>query len=234
MEPRQQLRRLVGLVQRYAHFSAFLVLVLATYVAWSLLDYADWTGLLLVAVTCVTGIQGMAAAAGGRPPGAWAFVLALAASAFAVVGIIDEPRPWLGIASLLSVALVTVGAFTVLRHIVLTTQVGGDPILGAISVYALLGIIFAHVYGAIHRLGTDPFFQGHPGAEGSDFVFFSYTTLTTTGYGDLVPAGQPGEMLAGLEMLVGQIFLVTLIARLVALWKPGETLRRREHSEGEA
>ena len=61
-----------------------------------------------------------------------------------------------------------------------------------------------------------------------DFLFFSITTLTTTGYGNLVPAAQPGRMLSGLEMLVGQIFLVTLIAGLVSLWRPGLGVRRRE------
>ena len=56
---------------------------------------------------------------------------------------------------------------------------------------------------------------------GSDFLFFSFTTLTTTGYGNLVPAGQPGKMFSGFEMLMGQIFLVTLVAGLVSLWRPG-------------
>ena len=54
--------------------------------------------------------------------------------------------------------------------------------------------------------------------------------LTTTGYGNLVPAGQPGKMFAGLEMLMGQIFLVTLVAGLVSLWRPGLLARTRKSS----
>ncbi len=70
---------------------------------------------------------------------------------------------------------------------------------------------------------------------GTDFLFFSYTTLTTTGYGDLVPAGQVGRMVSGLEMMLGQVFLVTLVAGLVSLWRPGEgLLRRRGQQAGEA
>ena len=72
--------------------------------------------------------------------------------------------------------------------------------------------------------------MAHP--QGSDFLFFSYTTLTTTGYGDLVPAGQPGQMVSGLEMMLGQIFLVTLVAGLVSLWRPGEALRQRRDKRG--
>ena len=84
-----------------------------------------------------------------------------------------------------------------------------------------------------HRVIPDFMIQGGPFFEevahpsGSDFIFFSYTTLTTTGYGNLVPGGQPGRMISGLEMMLGQIFLVTLVAGLVSLWRPGEALRRR-------
>ncbi|HEY8465437.1 MAG TPA: ion channel [Solirubrobacterales bacterium] len=230
MEPGPQPRRRWRVVQRYAHFSAFLILVIATYVAWSLLAYDGWAGFLLVAVTSVTGLQGMVAAAGGRPPAGWAFALATCACALAVVGALADSRPWLSIASLLAILIVAVCIVTVLRDIVLAPQVTADSILGAVSVYALLGILFAHAYGAVHHLGSQPFFAGHPDADGSELIFFSYTTLTTTGYGNLVPSGQPGEMLAGLEMLTGQIFLVTLIARLVAVWKPGELLRDRHHT----
>ena len=213
-------------MKRYARFGVLLLLVLATYVAWSLLDYAGWTGLLLILVTCLTGIHAMLTAAADRRLPLWAAVTALLAVGLALVAaLIDDERPWLGIASLLAIVLIAVGAFVVLRRIVLATQIGVDPILGAISVYALLGIMFAHLYAAIHHFQDASFFIAKSAPEASDFLFFSYTTLTTTGYGNLVPGGQPGEMFAGLEMLVGQIFLVTLIARLVALWKPGERLR---------
>ncbi len=67
------------------------------------------------------------------------------------------------------------------------------------------------------------FFSGVAHPESSDFLFFSYTTLTTTGYGNLVPAEQIGQSFAVIEMLVGQIFLVTLVAGLVSLWRPGAT-----------
>ena len=77
---------------------------------------------------------------------------------------------------------------------------------------------------------STPFFGSGVSVKGGDFLFFSFTTLTTTGYGNLVPAGQPGKMFAGLEMLMGQIFLVTLVAGLVSLWRPGLLTRGRKRS----
>ena len=120
----------------------------------------------------------------------------------------------------------------VLRRVVMAPEVGSRTILGALSVYAVLGILFTFLYGVIDRVQGGPFFEGHPNPAGSDFLFFSYTTLTTTGYGNLVPGGQPGRLIAGLEMMAGQIFLVTLVAGLVSLWRPGEAIRRRREQRG--
>jgi voltage-gated potassium channel Kch len=64
-------------------------------------------------------------------------------------------------------------------------------------------------------------------------LFFSYTTLTTTGYGNLVPAGDIGQILAVFEMLSGQIFLVTLVAGLVSLWRPAARARAGRGGEDE-
>ena len=100
--------------------------------------------------------------------------------------------------------------------------VSSRTILGAISVYTSLGILFTWAYGLIDRIEGGGFFGETVQAQGGDFLFFSYTTLTTTGYGNLVPAGQVGRMLSGFEMMIGQIFLVTLVAGLVSLWRPGK------------
>ena len=54
----------------------------------------------------------------------------------------------------------------------------------------------------------------------SDDLFFSFVTLTTTGYGNLVPAGNPGQSLAVFEALLGQLFLVTAVGKIVTAWRP--------------
>ena len=141
-------------------------------------------------------------------------------------------RPWLNFASLVQISLLTVAMLAVLRRVVTAPEVGFRTILGAVSVYTVLGILFTFVYGALDRMQGGAFFEGVPHPQGSDFLFFSYTTLTTTGYGNLVPGGQPGRMISGLEMMIGQIFLVTLVAGLVSLWRPGEAIRRRREHAG--
>jgi hypothetical protein len=151
-----------------------------------------------------------------------------------VLSAVGAGRLWLNIASFLQIGLLAVAMAAVLRRVVTATSVSFRTILGAVSVYIALGILFTWAYGVIDRIEGGGFFGAGVATRGSDFLFFSYTTLTTTGYGDLVPAGQVGRMVSGLEMMLGQVFLVTLVAGLVSLWRPGEgILRRRERRSGE-
>ena len=133
-----------------------------------------------------------------------------------------------GASALIEVALLAVAAAEVLGTVLTESQVGFRTILGAISVYIVFALLFTFLYVGIDRLQSGVFFAGDPHTQTGDYVFFSITTLTTTGYGNLVPAAQPGKMFSGLEMLLGQIFLVTLIAGLVSLWRPGQLVKLRE------
>ncbi|MGA8219459.1 MAG: ion channel, partial [Solirubrobacterales bacterium] len=157
-------------------------------------------------------------------------ILALAAVVLAILARVLDDLQLLGVSSFVLVSILLVAAGAILRTVLAESEVGFRTILGAISVYTILGLLFSFLYAAIDRVQSTPFFGSGVNVKSGDFLFFSYTTLTTTGYGNLVPAGQPGKMFAGLEMLMGQIFLVTLVAGLVSLWRPGLLSRRRERS----
>jgi hypothetical protein len=122
-----------------------------------------------------------------------------------------------------SVALYLIAPAVILRHLIRRAQVDGRTILGAIAVYIMLGMMFAFSYRAISLFQTQPAFFGDAGpGSNADFLFFSFITLTTTGYGDLVPAGNPGQSLAVMEAIIGQLFLVTALAKIVNAWRmPG-------------
>jgi hypothetical protein len=214
-------------------FGLVLVLVLTTYVLTSLLGNRGWSAVVLTIATSATSIVALTSSH-ARPrlvrTAIWLSALTVALAAIAAA---SDNRTWLNLASCVQIVLLTVAMGAVLRRVVTTAKVGSRTILGALSVYTVLGILFTFLYGTIERIQGGAFFEGVPHPEGSDFLFFSYTTLTTTGYGNLVPGGQPGRMISGLEMMIGQIFLVTLVAGLVSLWRPGEALRRREERRGQ-
>jgi hypothetical protein len=208
-------------------FGLVFVLVLITYVLASLLENRGWTAVLLTVATSATTVVALISSHVRARLIRVALVLSVLTVALAAVGAASGNHDWLNFATLIQVLLLTIAMAAVLRRVVMAPEVGSRTILGALSVYAVLGILFTFLYGVIDRVQGGPFFEGHPNPAGSDFLFFSYTTLTTTGYGNLVPGGQPGRLIAGLEMMAGQIFLVTLVAGLVSLWRPGEAIRKR-------
>jgi hypothetical protein len=99
-------------------------------------------------------------------------------------------------------------------------RVTGETIAGAVCIYILIGMIFATFdYGIQLVSGSDFFSQsGHHILP--DFAYFSYITMSTVGYGDLTPAFGVPRTMAVMEALVGQVFLVVLLARLVSLYNP--------------
>jgi hypothetical protein len=88
-------------------------------------------------------------------------------------------------------------------------------VIGVLNIYLLLGLVFAFVYGIVAAQSSSAFFQGDVTGEASDYLYFSYSTLTAVGYGDLVAALGAGRAIAILEALVGQLYLVTVVAVIV-------------------
>ncbi len=211
-------------------FGLVFALVLVTYVLTSLLENRGWSAVVLVAATSATSVVALVSSHAQPRLVRTAIWLSALTILLASIGAVSDERDWLSLSSAVQITLLAIAMGAVLHRVVTTAEVGSRTILGALSVYTVLGILFTFLYGTIERIQNGPFFEGVAHPSGSDFLFFSYTTLTTTGYGDLVPGGQPGRMLAGLEMMIGQIFLVTLVAGLVSLWRPGEGLRRRRES----
>lgn len=102
------------------------------------------------------------------------------------------------------------------RRLITHRRVTFETVLGALCLYLLAAMFFAFLYSAVAALSGEPFFLGEPSAETSDYVYFSFSTITTTGYGDLSAASDLGRMLSVTEALIGQLYLVTVVAVLVS------------------
>jgi hypothetical protein len=122
-------------------------------------------------------------------------------------------------ASIWTGALLLVTVTLIVRRILSFPTVTGQSILGAISAYLIVGLMFAAFYAAIAELHGGHFFANGRTGNSETFQYFSFTTLTTLGYGDFTAAGNDGRAIAVMEALTGQIFLATLVARLVASFR---------------
>ena len=119
---------------------------------------------------------------------------------------------WAGVVLLFAVAAI------VHRTLAIST-VTMQNIYGAISAYLIIGVAFASFFAAIGHLNGGHFFADGQQGSTQTFQYFSFTTLTTVGYGDFTAAGSFGRAMADLEALTGQIFLVTLVAFLVTRFR---------------
>jgi hypothetical protein len=115
--------------------------------------------------------------------------------------------------------LIVITPFVIINRILRHPEVTVSTILGAVCAYMLIGMVFAFAYGTI-ALIDPPFFADRGPVDQFDYFYFSYASLTTVGFGDFVSRGDLGRSLSVLEAVMGQIFLVTLIARLVSQFKP--------------
>jgi hypothetical protein len=109
-----------------------------------------------------------------------------------------------------------------LRRVLLTRKVSLNTLAGAIAAYLLLGLFFATMFAFIAQVGllfnqTTPFFAQNPAPKTADFEYFSFITITTVGYGDLTPGNDAARAGAVSEAILGQVFLVTIVARVVSI-----------------
>jgi uncharacterized membrane protein len=114
--------------------------------------------------------------------------------------------------------LVLLAPIAIVHRIIRHETVGLETILGSICVYVLIAISFAGIYGAVNDVEPTGFFAQQVVPNNVDFLYFSFVTLTTVGYGDLTAGTSTGRVLVTFEAVIGQIFLVTLVARLVSLY----------------
>lgn len=147
--------------------------------------------------------------------------IAFAGSVIAVVAGDDVGRDSTAIVNLLLVGLapaaIVVGVVRNVREdhgVTLTTM------YGVLCVYLLLGMFFAFVYGAIDAFGASGVFAETTDPTQADFLYFSFSTLTTTGYGDLTVDTGLGRAVSITEALLGQIYLVTVVAAIVTKLRP--------------
>lgn len=214
-------------------YGVVLLLILLDYVAVSALSDGEWGRIIIVVLLGATLLFALHTSQARVIWQLLAIVYLLASTLLTVIsvaapGAIDLSQQ----TSIAGGLLLIITPFAILRRISTHRVVTTETVLGAVCVYLLLGFSFTFIYSAIGFLSAAPFFVGQPHATPNEYLFFSYTTLTTVGYGNLVPAGNLGQTFAMLEALVGQIYLVIVVARLVSLWGQARPARASRDTQG--
>ena len=106
-----------------------------------------------------------------------------------------------------------------IKHILFGPKIDLNKIVGSITIYLLIGIIWALLYGLVEEVFTGSFEGTHLAEDGTrfwDLIYFSFVTLTTLGYGDILPVNTYARTLAYMEAIVGQFYIAILVASLVS------------------
>ena len=135
------------------------------------------------------------------------------------INIVSQTLLYGSYASLLGFLLIVISC--TLKQVAVGTEISANRLVGAVCVYLLLGIIWAILYTLLD-LSTPGSFEGisrldDPGWD-SEWLYFSFVTMTTLGYGDLLPLSATARALAYMQAVAGQFYIAVLVAGLVSAY----------------
>jgi hypothetical protein len=180
-------------------------------------DVERFVALLLQILALRATLNAAGISSGLRTPFAVLFALAIAAGVV-LVAVDGDTVTYLRSAILILVcATIPAVAFGVLRQVRQDVSITVHTMIGVLCVYLLMAISFAYTFAVIGEVGGEPFFnQGEQWNQIADYLYYSLITITTVGMGDLTPATDLGRSLTAAEALIGQIYMVTVVAVIVA------------------
>lgn len=205
-------------------YGLLLVLLLIDYIILTLINSQRWGGLVRTVPIAVTVLFTMHTSEAPRRVVRLAQLAVVVSLVFGVLQVATNDLYIGGIAFFLVGILLLFTPVTILRRILPKETVDIESLFAAVDVYIIIGLIYSVVFiGMAHieyAAGGTPFLAQAPPTPhtASDYVYLSFVTLTTVGFGDLTPLSDPARSVVVLEALMGQIFLVTLVARLVSLY----------------
>ena len=212
-------RRLLRGFRSADSYGLVLLMILVTYLLAVRVSPRGAT--LLVLIQIVTVRLSLHTSLAGRRVRLAADGLFVIAAGTAIANLfVSDPRSLELYVFITATILYFIAPVAIVRHIAFRPQVDQETMLGALCAYLLIGMAFAFTYRVIGVFQTPAFFGANGVGTLSQDLFFSFVTLTTTGYGNLVPATNPGQTLAVFEMLIGQLFLITAVGKIVTAWRP--------------
>jgi hypothetical protein len=207
-----------GPPETVGRYGALLLMLIATYLL-SAFSFSKLAGDLQVAAFAAVLLLALRTSRVRRRTARLAGGVALIGSAAAGAADLTGTAAGYGAAEIWKALLLLLTVVLIVRRVLDRPTVTIQSIYGALSAYLIIGLMFAACYAAIEHLGGAPFFADGQPASTQTFQYFSFTTLTTLGYGDFTAAGNGGRAIAVMEALTGQVFLATLVARLVAAFR---------------
>jgi voltage-gated potassium channel len=212
-------RTLLEAIRSENSYGLLLIVLIIDYLVLILVDSPRWGTLLRTVPVGLTVLFALHTSHASRNVMRFAAIGVLFAVASGVVVAITDNGSGIGVGYLLFAIVLVMTPVVILRRVLPKQQVDVETIFAAVDVYILIGLIYGTLYIGMARFMTNPTFLAQPGPHTpNDYVYLSFITLTTVGFGDLTPLSRLARSVVVLEALMGQIFLVVLVARLVSVY----------------
>lgn len=207
-------------------FGLLLTLTVASIVMLSLVDLDDTTSdrtqqvasivtAVLTAAALLLALRAAGLSRRWQRPVDVVVVVGVLASTYLIAAGVGIVREGATSAPLFTLVLAMLAPIVVVRRLLTHRRVRRATLLGAVSAYLLIPVAFFYAFLTIERVQSATFFAQAEST--ASFMYFSLTTLTTVGYGDLVAVAQPGRLFANAEAVIGQIYLVTFVGLLIGI-----------------
>jgi len=142
-------------------------------------------------------------------------VLSFIFSVFAIIFDSQDNKILYLLGQVIDLIFIAIAVLVIIKKIFSDTKVTGDTLRGGISIYLMLGIVWYQIYQIILTVVPNAFVGK---VSGYQVFYFSFVTLTTVGYGDILPANKVAMIMSNLEAIAGQLYPAVIIARLVSLY----------------
>jgi hypothetical protein len=203
--------------QRYGVVLALVVVSTVFQLVVSSADGPRFAVIALQAMTLVAAVRTARVRRLGVQVAAAAATLAVLASLATWIAKAEIPYAFAAVVGLLLVAVAPpVLAAGLVRDLRATRHVSLHTLAGVLAIYLLIGMFFAFAYGVVDALDGSALFADRADSTPAERLYFSFVTLSTVGYGDFSPGADGSRTLAVAEMLIGQIYLVTIVSLIVA------------------
>jgi non-ribosomal peptide synthetase component F len=193
-----------------------LALLLACVVVFAAADEGTWGRVLVLVTQAVAVLAVFRASRLSRRLQRLSVTLVAALIAVGSLGVVAGDTGGHVAPSILALLLVVAAPTAIVHRLSRHLRIDMTTVLGALCLYVLVGLAFAYLYLLLDEVTAAAFFVQVDPARSIDFVEFSFVTLATLGYGDLTAAGDLGRMLAVLQTVLGQLYLVGVVAVVVS------------------
>lgn len=211
-------RALAKLDELSRSFFVVILLVVAVYLLAEVYAGDDWASVPMTLFVYSAVLISIRGTEGSQRLFNLHVVVMVPAFILTVAGVLTDVGGLLAPGNFLISAFAVTTLVMILRYVLTQRRVNSNVIFAAVSVYLLMGIVFATVFTWVAYVDPAAFEPAQDVKTGDSALFYySFVTLTTLGFGDISPVTEGARALTVIEALLGQVYLVVLIARLVAM-----------------